>query len=1207
MGTVDGITYGDPKWRSDPSAAMDEAERRIALVLSDRARTTLLLSDLLALSEIPASLARCAHLRELTVGGDEGPDGGLYFHDEPHFLIGWERLAGLKELQSLDISGTQIGDLAPLAGLRELRSLNISETQIGDLAPLAGLRELRSLNISGTQIGDLARLAGLKELQSLDLSETNIADFALLADLKGLQSLDISRTQIRDLAPMAGLKELQSFTCWGMQIGELAPLAGLTGLQSLSLAGGQIRDLAPLAGLFRLRSLSLSGGQIRDLAPLAGLTGLQSVSLSGRQIRDLAPLAGLIRLRRLDLSGTQIGDLTPLAGLKGLQSLNCWGTQIGDLSLLAGLEELRSLDLSETQVGDLSPLAGLRELRSLDISETQVSDLSPLAGLRELRSLDISETQIGDLAPLVDLKELQSLDCSRTQISDLAPLAGLRELQSLGCSWTQIGDLAPLVDLKELQSLDCSRTQISDLAPLAGLKELQSLDCSRTQVNDVSCLSSCLALRSLGLSECNLDILPFALIWSDSILDIYAQGARCPGVPEEILSRTDYDSCLQDLRAHLTDLGTDPEPLGDVKLSVLGNGRIGKTQICNRLRDLPFEPDADSTHGVVLSTAPIPDSEFVFNLWDFGGQDIYHGTHVLFLKSRAIFLVVWTPETDNYDTVKDLASGMISRNQKLDWWLDYVRRYASPQSPLIVVQNQIDVTPDNGEHPAVVALRLEGWQGFCRSMGYSAKNKTGHPTLLDNLTQAVARFNPPLIGKGRKAMIAHLRALRAEDERRPPSERQHRLMSLADFEAECLRAGGISNPRLFLSFLNNAGEVFWREGCFDNNIILDQAWVLEAVYTVFNREKCVAILTQQEGRFSSDLLDALVWGPAGYSQDDQQLFLEFMVSAGICFAVGSYGASKYVAPDYLPAEDHARDMFPFDRGNAHLLQFDSLPPLLMRNLISRVGREARDHAHYWRNGVVYFDAQWRSRVLIEQSCSRDWTGEIRIVAEGGDTRKAMDAAVAAVLEEARRLGAPSKEDCQINEASRMSAGPDPAKPTTFYVSYAWNDKTDPSENLEEVVDGLCAEAKARDIHVHRDKDDIKLNGRISEFMARLARGDRIVVILSDRYLKSRACMTELYEIWLQARAEDAAFLEKVRIFTHSGTKIFTPVDRARLAKHWADLYEEEKGVLEYMGASDRVNHLALKKFAAHVGDILAVVADTLHPRTLDQLLDYCFD
>ncbi|CAI9404881.1 hypothetical protein ANOBCDAF_04707 [Pleomorphomonas sp. T1.2MG-36] len=1119
MGTVDGITYGDPKWRIDSAAAMDEAERRIALVLSDPARTTLFLSDLFALRELPESLARCTYLRELRVGDAEGPDGVVYDDRRRRVLAGWGRIASLAGLQSLDISGSTISDLAPLDGLKELRNLNCSQTQISDLAPLADLNELQSLDCSGTQISDLAPLAGLNELQSLYCSWTQISDLAPLDGLKELRNLYCRATSISDLAPLAGLNELQSLDCWWTEISDLAPLADLNELQTL------------------------------------------------------------------DCSGTQINDLAPLAGLKGLHSLNCWGTQIGDLASLAGLNELQTLDCSEAQISDLAPLADLKGLHSLDCSEAQISDLAPLAGLKGLQSLNCSGTQISDLAPLAGLKGLQSLDCSRTQISDLAPLAGL----------------------KGLQSLNCSGTQISDLAPLAGLNELHSLNCSRAQISDVSCLSSCLMLRSLSVSECHLDILPTALIWSDSLLKVRASGARFPGIPDEILSQTASDSCLQDLRAHLTDLGDDPDTLGDVKLSVLGNGRIGKTQICNRLRDLPFEPDADSTHGVVLSTAPIPGSEFAFNLWDFGGQDIYHGTHALFLKSRAIFLVVWTPETDNYDTVKDLASGMISRNQKLDWWLDYVRRYASPQSPLIVVQNQIDVTPDNGEHPAVVALRQEGRQGLCRSMGYSAKNKTGHPTLLDNLTQAVARFNPPLIGKGRKAVIAHLRALRAADERRPAAEREHRLMSLADFEAECSRAGGISNPRLFLNFLNNAGEVFWREGCFDNNIILDQAWVLEAVYTVFNREKCVAILTQQEGRFSSDLLDALVWGSAGYSQDDQRLFLEFMVSAGICFEVGSYRTSKYVAPDYLPAEDRARDMFPFDRGNARCLRFDSLPPLLMRNLISRVGREARDHAHYWRNGAVYFDDKWRSRVLIEQSCSRDWKGEICIVAEGGDTRKAMDAAVAAVLEEARRLGAPSKEDCRIDEDSRMSAGPDPAKPTTYYVSYAWNDKTDPSENLEEVVDGLCAEATKRGIHVHRDKDDIKLNGRISEFMARLARGDRIVVILSDRYLKSRACMTELYEIWLQARAEDAVFLEKVRIFTHSGTKIFTPVDRARLAKYWADLYDDEKFVLEYMGASDRVNHLALKKFAAHVGDILTVVADTLHPRTLDQLLDYCFD
>ena len=38
---------------------------------------------------------------------------------------------------------------------------------------------------------------------------------------------------------------------------------------------------------------------------------------------------------------------------------------------------------------------------------------------------------------------------------------------------------------------------------------------------------------------------------------------------------------------------------------VLGNGRIGKTQICRRLRGEDFQPDADSTHGITVKAAPL--------------------------------------------------------------------------------------------------------------------------------------------------------------------------------------------------------------------------------------------------------------------------------------------------------------------------------------------------------------------------------------------------------------------------------------------------------------------------------------------------------------------------------------------------------------------------------------------------------------------------
>ena len=76
----------------------------------------------------------------------------------------------------------------------------------------------------------------------------------------------------------------------------------------------------------------------------------------------------------------------------------------------------------------------------------------------------------------------------------------------------------------------------------------------------------------------------------------------------------------------------DPVPLNQVKLMVLGNGRIGKTQICNRLRDRSYDDNADSTHGITVSEAPIPGGDGTFAIWDFGGQDIYHGTHALFLE-----------------------------------------------------------------------------------------------------------------------------------------------------------------------------------------------------------------------------------------------------------------------------------------------------------------------------------------------------------------------------------------------------------------------------------------------------------------------------------------------------------------------------------------------------------------------------------------------
>jgi internalin A len=62
---------------------------------------------------------------------------------------------------------------------------------------------------------------------------------------------------------------------------------------------------------------------------------------------------------------------------------------------------------------------------------------------------------------------------------------------------------------------------------------------------------------------------------------------------------------------------------------------------------------------------------------------------------------------------------------------------------------------------------------------------------------------------------------------------------------------------------------------------------------------------------------------------------------------------------------------------------------------------------------------------------------------------------------------------------------------------------------------------------------MRVGDRISAFMRRLAEGQRMFVILSEKYLRSIYCMTELYEIWWNCRGRDDAFIARVRVFTRT--------------------------------------------------------------------------
>ena len=79
------------------------------------------------------------------------------------------------------------------------------------------------------------------------------------------------------------------------------------------------------------------------------------------------------------------------------------------------------------------------------------------------------------------------------------------------------------------------------------------------------------------------------------------------------------------------------------------------------------------------------------------------------------------------------------------------------------------------------------------------------------------------------------------------------------FDQLCSKIGGISDTEALLGFLHHNGVLFYRPGLFQNQIILDQNWALEAIFSIFHREKCLKQLKKLHGRFGREDLELLIW------------------------------------------------------------------------------------------------------------------------------------------------------------------------------------------------------------------------------------------------------------------------------------------------------------------------------------------------------------
>jgi hypothetical protein len=143
------------------------------------------------------------------------------------------------------------------------------------------------------------------------------------------------------------------------------------------------------------------------------------------------------------------------------------------------------------------------------------------------------------------------------------------------------------------------------------------------------------------------------------------------------------------------------------------------------------------------------------------------------------------------------------------------------------------------------------------------------------------------------------------------------------------------------------------------------------------------------------------------------------------------------------------------------------------------------------------------------------------------------------------------ETCSTTTTIEQSIDGD--EKTEVYISYAWNGE---SENFVNQLDKVF---QAKGIDIKRDKRELHFKESIKAFMEKIGRGNAVIIIISEKYLKSDNCMFELMEI-----VRNGDFHDRVFPIVLDDANIYSPVPRLRYIKYWEEktreLDEEMKSV-----------------------------------------------
>ena len=719
----------------------------------------------------------------------------------------------------------------------------------------------------------------------------------------------------------------------------------------LDLSAALNEDLAlaelpeSLKRLTQLKFLVLTRNDLTELPPWIGqLTNLKALDLSENQLVTLPDSFGeLKQLESLNLTFNELDTLPEfLVQLTNLESLGLSNLPLKDVPEgLSNLTRLRSLDLSGTDLEEIpSWLGRLRKLETLDLSDGQFRMLpDTLNRLTALNRLDLSINQLTNLPEwLGDLTELRRLELYQNKLKSLpASLEKLTKLQYLNLSHNQLGALPDSVgELTQLHWLYISNNKLRSLPEtMGGLTQLENLDLQDNKLRAIPfSFGKLTSLARMDIGNNELTSLPESLLNLPALRHLFLHGNTSLGIPEEVLGATHFNVYLGHKAAdphiiltyYFAQQQRNAKPLNEVKLLLVGHGRVGKTSLSKALRGIPHDKHEPETPGIERHALKLGAREptITAHIWDFGGQEFLHQTHQFFFSRRSIYLVV-------------LGGRHRQPMAEAEYWLRLIRAYGSG-SPVVIALNKIK------EHPFTIDeyFLQENYPEVKAVIKTDCDPRVG----IDGLRKLLGKLAGEMPSVREKIAPAWARV------RTRLEEMNTSFVSFAEYREICSQEGvkTAENQETLATILDCLGIAlnYRDDPRLRDTSVLKPRWLVDGIY------KILRWLHKNETNGQMTLADfpKALRSKKEYPSHMHQFLMALMEKFELCFPLDNE-EGVYLVPGLL-SENQPRDFKDLMTQNAQRIQLrydDVRPPGLLPRFIVR-SHTLSEKQPRWLRGVV---------------------------------------------------------------------------------------------------------------------------------------------------------------------------------------------------------------------------------------------------------------